>query len=85
MPVVIIALYLLRTAVNNSGYPIQKAILMDYVPKASQFYFLKPNNLADFYSRMQDIQIMYKAIEKDKLRLQIWAGEWVSFNKNLTI
>ena len=33
MPPLIVTLYLMRTGVNNSGYPIQKAILMDYVPK----------------------------------------------------
>jgi len=29
----IIFIFLLRTGVNNAGYPIQKAVLMDYVPK----------------------------------------------------
>lgn len=29
----IVFLFLLRTGVNNAGYPIQKAVLMDYVPK----------------------------------------------------
>ena len=29
----IVVLFLVRTGVNNAGYPIQKAVLMDYVPK----------------------------------------------------
>ena len=30
---VIIPVYIVRTAVINSAYPLQKSILMDYVPK----------------------------------------------------
>lgn len=32
----IVFLFLLRTGVNNAGFPIQKAVLMDYVPKVRQ-------------------------------------------------
>ena len=31
---VIIPVYVVRTAIINSAYPLQKSILMDYVPKA---------------------------------------------------
>ena len=37
MPALIITIYLMRTGVNNSSYPIQKAILMDYVPKVISY------------------------------------------------
>ena len=30
---VIVTIFLIRTGVNNAGYPIQKAVLMDHVPK----------------------------------------------------
>lgn len=30
---VIIPVYVIRTAIINSAYPLQKSILMDYVPK----------------------------------------------------
>lgn len=30
---IIVPVYLIRTAIINSAYPIQKSILMDYVPK----------------------------------------------------
>lgn len=33
-PLVII-IFLIRTGVNNAGYPIQKSILMDHVPKVT--------------------------------------------------
>lgn len=32
---VIIPVYVVRTAIINSAYPLQKSILMDYVPKVS--------------------------------------------------
>ena len=32
---VIIPIYVVRTAIINSAYPLQKSILMDYVPKVS--------------------------------------------------
>lgn len=32
---VMIPVYVVRTAVINSAYPLQKSILMDYVPKVS--------------------------------------------------
>ncbi len=32
---VIIPVYVIRTAIINSAAPLQKSILMDYVPKAS--------------------------------------------------
>ena len=38
---IIIALYLLRTGVNNAGYPLQKSILMDYVPKVRSPHILQ--------------------------------------------
>ncbi len=34
----IVFLFLIRTGVNNAGYPIQKAVLMDYVPKVGSFF-----------------------------------------------
>ncbi len=41
---VIIPVYVIRTAIINSAAPLQKSILMDYVPKASLHccrYFVK--------------------------------------------
>lgn len=35
---VIIPVYVVRTAIINSAYPLQKSILMDYVPKVSKFW-----------------------------------------------
>ena len=32
---IIIPVYVVRTAIINSAYPLQKSILMDYVPKVS--------------------------------------------------
>ena len=34
-PWLIVSIFLLRTAVNNSGYPVQKSVLMDHVPKVA--------------------------------------------------
>ena len=36
----IVFLFLVRTGVNNAGYPIQKAVLMDYVPKVEHKFVL---------------------------------------------
>ena len=36
-PWLIVSIFLLRTAVNNSGYPVQKSVLMDHVPKVAPF------------------------------------------------
>ncbi len=35
---VIIPVYVIRTAIINSAAPLQKSILMDYVPKASPHF-----------------------------------------------
>lgn len=34
----IVVLFLVRTGVNNAGYPIQKAVLMDHVPKVVLYF-----------------------------------------------
>lgn len=37
---IIIPVYVIRTAIINSAAPLQKSILMDYVPKASPFFYI---------------------------------------------
>lgn len=37
---VIIPVYVIRTAIINSAAPLQKSILMDYVPKVSPHFFI---------------------------------------------
>lgn len=32
---IIVPIYIVRTAIINSAYPLQKSILMDFVPKVS--------------------------------------------------
>lgn len=42
---IILPVYLVRTAIINSAYPIQKSILMDYVPKVSLSKAMVVSNL----------------------------------------
>lgn len=44
-----VLVYLVRTAAMNCTYPIQEAILMDYVPKSRRARYVV---VVDFYSRL---------------------------------
>lgn len=45
---VLVPVYVLRTALMNSGYPLEESILMDYVPKASRARWKSLESVSQF-------------------------------------
>lgn len=45
---VLVPVYVLRTALMNSGYPLEESILMDYVPKSSRARWKSLESISQF-------------------------------------